>query len=59
VLAGLPLRVYYPTEPDLADALLVCATEVTTSDEIARFAAALGEVLGQGSGEAREPAGVT
>jgi glycine dehydrogenase subunit 1 len=59
VLAGLPLRAYYPTEPDLADALLVCATEVTTSDEIASFAAALGEVLGQGRGEAREPARVT
>ena len=27
-----------PDEPALADALLVCATEVTTADEIARFA---------------------
>jgi len=30
-----------PDEPDLADALLVCATEVTTDVEIDRFAAAL------------------
>lgn len=45
VLAGLPLAEWYPDDPDLADALLVCATEVTTDEEIARFATALGEVL--------------
>jgi glycine dehydrogenase subunit 1 len=45
VLAGLPLRDLYPDRPDLADALLVCATEVTTSDEITRFASALSDEL--------------
>jgi hypothetical protein len=29
----------------LRDALLVCATEVTTDEEIERFATALGEAL--------------
>jgi glycine dehydrogenase subunit 1 len=42
VLAGLPLVRWYPDDPDLADALLVCATEVTTDEGIARLAAALG-----------------
>jgi glycine dehydrogenase subunit 1 len=46
VLAGLPLRDHYPDRPDLADALLVCATEVITADEIARFADALAAELG-------------
>src|SRR6185369_18006971 len=41
VLAGLVLGDILPDEPSLADALLVCATEVTTDDEIGRFAAAL------------------
>ena len=45
VLAGIPLADLLPDEPSLADALLVCATEVTTSEEIARFAAALAEEL--------------
>lgn len=40
VLAGVPLANFYD-EPELADSLLVCATEVTTADEIAGFAAAL------------------
>src|SRR6266566_8409018 len=40
VLAGLALADIEPDDETLADALLVCATEVTTSDEIARFAAA-------------------
>ncbi|HUP83036.1 MAG TPA: aminomethyl-transferring glycine dehydrogenase subunit GcvPA [Candidatus Limnocylindria bacterium] len=44
ILAGLPLADWYPDDPDLADALLVCATEVTTNDDIARFASALREV---------------
>ena len=43
ILAGLPLARWYPDDPALADALLVCATEVTTEADIARFAAALGE----------------
>ena len=44
ILAGLPLADWYPDDPDLADALLVCATEVTTSDDITKFASALREV---------------
>jgi glycine cleavage system P protein (glycine dehydrogenase) subunit 1 len=45
ILAGLPLARLIPDDPGLADALLVCATEVTTPDEIAAFAAALGDEL--------------
>ena len=45
VLAGLALADAEPDDASLADALLVCATEVTTSDEIATFAAALEDVL--------------
>lgn len=44
VLAGLPLARWYPDDPELRDALLVCATEVTTSEQIERFAGALREV---------------
>jgi glycine dehydrogenase subunit 1 len=46
VLAGLVLGEALPDEPSLADALLVCATEVTTDEEIGRFAAALAAELG-------------
>ena len=53
VLAGLVLADAEPDDPTLSDGLLVCATEVTTSAEIARFAQALGEVLA-----GRPPAGV-
>ena len=56
VLAGIPLAELEPDDPDLADALLVCATEVTTEDEIARFAAALRAELG--AMPSREAAGV-
>ena len=45
ILAGLPLAEWYPDDPALADALLVCATEVATSDDIERFAGALREVV--------------
>jgi glycine dehydrogenase subunit 1 len=45
VLAGLVLADAEPDDPTLADGLLVCATEVTTSREIARFAEALSAVL--------------
>ena len=45
VLAGLALADAEPDDPALADALLVCATEVTTTDEIEKFAAALEDVL--------------
>jgi glycine dehydrogenase subunit 1 len=41
VLAGIPTADLLPDEPSLADGLLVCATEVTTSEEIERFADAL------------------
>jgi glycine dehydrogenase subunit 1 len=44
ILAGLPLGPWYPDDPALADALLVCATEVNTPAEIERFGAALREV---------------
>jgi len=47
ILAGLPLARVIPDDPSLADALLVCATEVTTHEEIAAFAAALGEELAE------------
>ena len=46
VLAGLVLADVEPDDPLLADGLLVCATEVTTSAEIARFGAALQAELG-------------
>ncbi|MFI5253899.1 MAG: aminomethyl-transferring glycine dehydrogenase subunit GcvPA [Candidatus Limnocylindrales bacterium] len=41
VLAGLPLARWFPDDPALRDALLVCATEVTTEEEIWRFGDAL------------------
>jgi glycine dehydrogenase subunit 1 len=46
VLAGLPLAHVYPGDPALSDALLVCATEVTTADDITMFAGALAAELG-------------
>jgi glycine dehydrogenase subunit 1 len=49
ILAGLPLARVIPDDPSLVDALLVCATEVTTSDEIAAFAAARGAELSGGA----------
>jgi glycine dehydrogenase subunit 1 len=45
ILAGLPLARVVPDDPSLTDALLVCATEVTTAQEIGAFATALGEEL--------------
>jgi glycine dehydrogenase subunit 1 len=45
VLAGLPMARWFPDDDQLRDALLVCATEVTTDAEIERFAGALREVL--------------
>src|SRR3954470_19902196 len=63
VLAGLVLADVLPDEPSLADALLVCATEVTTDAEIERFAEALAaELAGDNRtgppDRRREPAGV-
>lgn len=48
-LAGLALADAEPDDPSLADTLLLCATEVTTSDEIERFVAALGALLPDGA----------
>jgi glycine cleavage system P protein (glycine dehydrogenase) subunit 1 len=45
VLAGLVLSEAVPDEPGLADALLVCATEVTTGDDIATFAREIGTLV--------------
>jgi glycine dehydrogenase subunit 1 len=44
-LAGLALADAEPDDTSLADALLLCATEVTTSEEIAAFASALEEAI--------------
>jgi glycine dehydrogenase subunit 1 len=48
VLAGLALAEAEPDDPSLADALLVCATEVTTADEIEVFARALRDEIERG-----------
>jgi glycine dehydrogenase subunit 1 len=45
VLGGIPVSRFYPERRDLADLLLVAATETVTSDDIERFAGALSEVL--------------
>ena len=55
ILAGLVLADAVPDEPSLADGLLVCATEVTTDDDIAAFASALAAELPSG---ARQPSEV-
>src|SRR3954451_14197260 len=59
ILAGLALADALPDEPSLADALLVCATEVTTDDEIGRFATALGAELRAHDHAAKTPLGST
>jgi glycine dehydrogenase subunit 1 len=41
ILAGLPLASWYPEDPELADALLLCATELTTDEDIERLTTAL------------------
>jgi glycine dehydrogenase subunit 1 len=45
VLAGLPLARWYPDDPDLADTLLVCATETTTDEDIERLIDGLSQVV--------------
>jgi glycine dehydrogenase subunit 1 len=45
VLAGVPLSRFYPERDELANLLLVAATETVTDDDIDRFTHALGEVL--------------
>ncbi len=46
VLAGLALADALPDEPALSDALLVCATELTTPEQITRFATELASATG-------------
>jgi glycine dehydrogenase subunit 1 len=48
VLAGLVIAEVIPDDPSLADALLVCATEVTTAYEIGEFAWALRDEIERG-----------
>ena len=45
VLAGLVLGEAVPDEPSMADSLLVCATEVTTSDDVLLFSRELAGIL--------------
>ena len=45
VLAGVPVARLYPEQPDLADLMLVAATEMTTDADIQALTGALGEVL--------------
>jgi glycine dehydrogenase subunit 1 len=45
ILAGVPVSRFHPERDDLADLLLVAATETVTSDDIARLDAGLREVL--------------
>ena len=52
ILAGVPLARVLPDDASLADALLVCTTEVTSPEDIAAFAAALGDELAGASGRA-------
>ena len=51
ILAGIPTAELEPDDPALRDGLLVCATEVTTPDEIELFARALRDELEAGAGE--------
>jgi glycine dehydrogenase subunit 1 len=63
VLAGLVVAEAVPDEPSLGDALLVCATEVTTSEDIVAFArelAGVTAIMAAAAGEAAgEPVGPT
>ena len=45
VLGGIPISRLYPDRPELADLLLVAATETVTEDDMDRFEQALREVL--------------
>jgi len=58
VLAGLALADAEPDDPSLVDGLLVCATEVTTLDEIERFARELGSLLAAAPARPAVAAGV-
>ena len=61
VLAGLVVAEAVPDEPSLGDALLVCATEITTSDEVIAFARELAGVMATLAADAplAEPIGAT
>jgi glycine dehydrogenase subunit 1 len=58
VLAGLVLAEALPDEPSVADSLLVCATEITTSEDIQRFARELAGVVATGAPSPNVPAPV-
>ena len=45
ILGGIPVSRFYPGRADLADLLLVAATETVTEDDIDRLETGLGEVL--------------
>jgi len=45
LLAGLPLSRWYPGDADLEDALLLCATELTTDEDITLLVDGLREVM--------------
>src|SRR5205085_586031 len=45
ILGGIPVNRFYPDRPDLADLLLVAATETAAEDDIARLEAGLRAVL--------------
>ena len=45
ILAGVPVSRFYPERAELADLLLVAATETVTADDIERLAAGLAEAL--------------
>ena len=45
ILAGVPVSRFYPERDDLADLLLVAATETVTADDIERLATGLTEAL--------------
>jgi glycine dehydrogenase subunit 1 len=55
VLAGLVVAEAVPDEPSLGDTLLVCTTEITTSDEIVMFARELAGVMATLAGGAAAP----
>jgi glycine cleavage system P protein (glycine dehydrogenase) subunit 1 len=58
VLAGLPLAGVVADDPSVADGLLVCATEMTTDEEIELFAWALGDAIeAERSNGRRAPSG--
>ncbi|MGB1027660.1 MAG: hypothetical protein ACPGYL_13960, partial [Rhodospirillaceae bacterium] len=45
ILGGVPASRLYPTYPELADLLLVTATETTLASDMDALAQALGEIL--------------